>query len=292
MANEVARFNTNNPVSSDLKGFINYLQDKMMPQLEQVAASHLNPKRIMRMIAVNVSRTPALQKCTGASILRSVMQAAELGLEPGSATGEAYLVPYGNQCTLIPGYKGLIALAFRSGHVKSISAKVVYQNDTFEHEEGLEPKLRHLPKFDSTRQDKDLTFAYCIVQLKDGGYLYDVMTRGEIDAIRKRSKASSSGPWVTDFAEMARKTVTRRCLKYAPMSVEMSKALAIEEAHETGDPTSIMAEFSDIGFDEPEALPEATRTDKLKERLGVDPDTGEAIPTNTVRDEDGQGALV
>jgi recombination protein RecT len=290
MSTELTKYDSKKPAGSDLRGFNDYLQ-RIKPQLAQVAATHLNPDRILRMIAVNVSRTPALQKCSGASILRSIMQAAELGLEPGSATGEAYLVPYGDQCTLIPGYKGLIALAYRSGHVKSVTAKVVYQGDTFEYEEGLAPKLRHIPAFDGSRSNDKLTFAYCVVQLKEGGYLYDVMTRSEIDAIRKRSKASGSGPWVTDFAEMARKTVTRRCLKYAPMSVEMSKAMAMEEAHETGDPTALMAEFSDLGFDEPESVPEPTRTDKLKDRLGVDPDTAEKVPDRTVKDDDQQGLI-
>jgi recombination protein RecT len=205
------------------------------------------------------------------------VQSVELGLEPGSAIGEGYLVPFKDQCTFIPGYRGLISLAFRSGHVKSVSAFCVYQGDHFEFELGLEPKIKHIPKMDAERDVKDITFAYAIVELKDGGRVYDVMSRGEVDKIRARSKASQNGPWVTDFAEMARKTVTRRCLKYAPMSVEMSKALSLEDSIDTG--TNYMdAEFTSLDF---EAVERSTKTETIKDKIpdapNANPETGEVI---------------
>jgi len=262
----------------DIRAFSAFVKSRM-PSLQSVAARHLRPERLYRLLVVNVTKTPALQKCSMESIFRAALQSAELGLEPGSATGQGYLVPYGDQCTFIPGYRGLILLAFRSGHVQSVSAQVVYQGDHFEFEMGLAPKLRHIPSFDAARDPKDITFAYCVVKLKDGGEIYDVMTRGEIDRIRSRSKAGGSGPWVTDYAEMARKTVTRRCLKYAPMSVEMSKALALEEAHDTGDTGVIEAEFESLDLSDVPEVP--TKTDSVKEKIGkapepaVDPETGE-----------------
>jgi len=262
----------------DIRAFSAFVKSRM-PSLQSVAARHLRPERLYRLLVVNVTKTPALQKCSMESIFRAALQSAELGLEPGSATGQGYLVPYGDQCTFIPGYRGLILLAFRSGHVQSVSAQVVYQGDHFEFEMGLAPKLRHIPSFDAARDPKDITFAYCVVKLKDGGEIYDVMTRGEIDRIRSRSKAGGSGPWVTDYAEMARKTVTRRCLKYAPMSVEMSKALALEEAYDTGDNGVLEAEFESLDLSDVPEVP--TKTDSVKEKIGkapepaVDPETGE-----------------
>jgi len=264
--------------AKDTKAFASFVKSRM-PSLNAVAARHLRPDRLYRLIVANVTKTPALQRCSMESIFRSALQAAELGLEPGSATGEGYLVPYGENCTFIPGYRGLISLAFRSGHVKSVTAQVVYQGDKFEFELGLEPKLRHVPDATAERDPAKITFAYCIVQLLEGGVVYDVMTRGEVDAIRRRSKAGNSGPWVTDYAEMAKKTVTRRCLKYAPMSVEMSKALALDEAVETGEAGFIDAEFESLDMPEPEEA--ATKTSAVKERIGkapetqINPETGE-----------------
>lgn len=266
-----------NALASNIGQFQQFLKSRL-PTIKAVAAKHLTPERVFRLVVVNVSKTPALQKCTIESIFRCVVQSVELGLEPGSALGEGYLVPYGNQCKFIPGYRGLIALAYRSGQVRSVSAFCVYQGDKFEFELGLNPKIVHVPDTSGDKDQKLITFAYCVIQLKDGGLVYDVMSRAEVDAIRARSMAGNSGPWVTDFAEMARKTVVRRCLKYAPMSVEMSKALAVEDAIDTGDTSSIDAEFESLEMDIPT---QSTRTEAISARIPdapmADPETGELL---------------
>lgn len=226
--------------------------------IQSIAASHVNPKRLAKLVLACVSKTPALAQCTPTSVMRALMQCAELGLEPGSATGEAYLVPYKTECQLIPGYRGLISLAFRSGQIKSISAVTVHQGDTFEYERGLEPKLRHVPSMEVDKSNSNMTHAYCVIQLMSGGVVYDVMTTKEINAIRGRSKASNSGPWVSDYLEMAKKTVVRRTIKYAPMSVEMARTLAIDD-HVTGLVQSDGIDAYDVEFDD------------------LDPETGEII---------------
>lgn len=235
-----------------------------------IAASFLKPERLTKVALACVSRTPALQNCTMESIFRSVMQAAELGLEPGSALGEAYLVPYKSTCQMIVGYRGLISLAFRSGHIKSIQSREVYDGDLFEFELGLETKLRHVPG-DNVGDPAKITHVYCVIHLKDGGIIADVMTKKEVERIRGRSAAGNSGPWVTDYAEMAKKTVTRRALKYAPMSVEMSKALALENAVDTGDTSALGGEFEFIDTDytvenEPEK-PATTGVNAVKQKV-------------------------
>lgn len=237
--------------------------------MEALAPSGFSAKRLMRAIIANVARTPNLQNCTIDSIFKASLQACELGLVVGSSVGEAYLVPYGSVCTLIPGYRGLVALAFRSGHVKSVRSKVVYQGDEFQYEDGLHMILRHVPNFDAPRDPKYITHAYTVIDLKDGGVLSDVMTYGELMAIRARSKASGSGPWVTDTAEMCKKTVTRRALKYAPMSVEMSKALAADEAADTGD-YAALAEFE--SYEDEPAEPGPTKTERTRDKIAPVPD--------------------
>jgi recombination protein RecT len=248
---------------SNLKKYV----EQNMGALQQVAARNLTPERISRILVASVSKTPALQKCSVLSIYRSALQAAELGLEPGGALGHAYLVPFKDQCTLIVGYRGLIELAYRSGQISSVRANVVYQGDRFEYEEGLTPKLLHVPQFDAPRDKAKITFAYCIVKLKDGGTVYDVMTRGEVDAIRNRSRSGNSGPWVTDYAEMVKKTVARRCLKYAPMSVEMQKAFATDADDHEGY-GNVGSEVFDAQIVEDESAP--SETDKLMDRIGED----------------------
>lgn len=236
---------------------------KRQGAMKQIAANGVDPQRVIQVLLASIQKTPALANCTQESIFRCAMHAVELGFYPGSVDQKAYLVPFKDQCTLIVGYKGMVELAYRSRLIKSIRSRAVYEGDTFTYKDGLSPVLDWEPG-DTPRDPKKITHAYCIVETKDGGVIYDVMTRAEIDAIRGRSKASSNGPWVTDYAEMAKKTVMRRTLKMAPMSIEMVKADAIDLATETGD-GSVLAEWSDI--DEAPTAPSGSRVEGLANRI-------------------------
>jgi recombination protein RecT len=160
------------------------------------------------------------------------MQSAELGLEAGSALGHAYLVPYKTECTLIIGYRGLLELARRSGQIKQLSAHPVYEHDAFEVRFGTSETIDHHPLLAGERGE--IIAAYAVAHLADGSVQSEVMTRAEIDAIRSRSRAGQSGPWVTDYAEMSRKTVLRRLCKYLPASTTIARALEVED-HGTAD---------------------------------------------------------
>lgn len=197
----------------------------MRPQIARALPRHMDPDRLARVAMTVLRQTPQLGQCTPESFLGALMTCAQLGLEPGPL-GHAYLVPYGREVTFIPGYRGLVELARRSGQVQSVQARIVRDGDEFDYEFGLEPKLYHRPTADA---DKPVTHAYAVLRLKDGGVDFDVMTRAEIDAIRKRSRTGDRGPWATDYAEMAKKTVLRRLLKTAPMSIEYQQAVAQEE---------------------------------------------------------------
>jgi recombination protein RecT len=213
-----------------IKGLIERSKDAIASRLPK----HLTPDRIMKVALTAINKTPKLLECSRESLLMSIMQAAELGLEPGGALGEGYLVPYGNQCQFIPGYRGLISLARRSGQIISIEAHVVATKDTFECGLGLDPFLKHTPAWEEA-DPGPLRFVYAVAKLKDGGVQFEVMSRAQIEAIRAKSKAGRSGPWVDHFDEMARKTVIRRLFKYLPVSVELASALEIQGSAEAGD---------------------------------------------------------
>jgi len=214
------------------------LIERQKPEIARALPKHMDPDRLARIATTVMRQTPQLAQCTPESFLGALMTCAQLGLEPGPL-GHAYLVPYGREVTFVPGYRGLVELARRSGQVQSVQARIVRDGDEFDYEFGLEPKLRHRPTADA---DKPVTHAYAVLRLKDGGVDFDVMTRAEIDAIRKRSRAANNGPWVTDYAEMAKKTVLRRLLKTAPMSVEYHQAVANDEQVRT----SVAADAIDL----------------------------------------------
>ena len=199
--------------------------------------THLSADRLIKIALTAVAKNPKILDCDRESIMLSVMQAAELGLEPGGALGEGYLVPYGRTCQFIPGYRGFISLARRSGQIVSIEAHAVYEKDEFVVEFGLDPKLVHRPTL-ATERGEVVAF-YAVARLVGGGVQHDYMTRADVDAIRKRSRAASSGPWVTDYNEMGKKTVIRRLFKTLPVSVELCRALELQAESEAGafDPT-------------------------------------------------------
>ena len=217
-------------VLNSVKALLNASKDAIASRLPK----HLTADRMLKVALTSINKTPKLLGCTRESLMMSIMQAAELGLEPGGALGEGYLIPYGNQCQFIPGYRGLIALARRSGQIVSIESHVVHAADEFSCGLGLDPFLKHIPAWEET-DPGPLRFVYAVAKLKDGGTQFEVMSRTQVEAIRARSKASGSGPWVTDYEEMARKTVVRRLFKYLPVSVEMAQALEIQASTEAGE---------------------------------------------------------
>ena len=206
------------------------LMTALQPKMAAVLPKHLTPERMVKVVLAAAMRVPGLYSCTKESIVKSVMDAAQLGLDCGGALGSAYLIPYKDTCTLIVGYRGMIDLARRSGQIESIEARPVFQGDDFELEYGLRSRILHKPKWEQAPDPAKLLGCYVVAHFVNGGHHVEWMSRAEIDAIRKRSKASGSGPWVTDYVEMAKKTVVRRAFKWLPMSTELATTLASIDA--------------------------------------------------------------
>jgi recombination protein RecT len=204
----------------------------MQPQIEKALPSVITAERFTRMALTAVSINPQLANCTPASFMGAMMQAAQLGLEPNTPLGQAYLLPYRNkgnlECQFQIGYKGLIDLAHRSGEFKNIEARVVYENDDFEYEYGLEPKLYHKP---AMKNRGDVVCYYAVYTLVNGGFGFEVMSKEDIKAHAKaysQSYNSSFSPWSKNFDEMAKKTVIKRVLKYAPIKTEFAREVATD----------------------------------------------------------------
>ena len=201
--------------------------------IAQVVPRHLTADRILKVTLSATARTPKLLECSQTSILQSVMQAAQLGLEPGGPLGHAYLVPFKNkgamECTMIVGYKGLIDLARRSGQIDSIEARIVCERDKFKISYGLVQVLEHEPFMDG--HPGKIVAVYAIARIKNSLPQVEMMTRDQVDAIMAMSKTAGNqdGPWAMHFDEMARKTVVRRICKYLPLSVELATAIEAEE---------------------------------------------------------------
>lgn len=186
-------------------------------EIARALPKHMDADRLARIAITVIKQTPALGNCDPISLVGALMTCSQLGLEPGPL-GEAYLVPFGRQVTFIPGYRGLIKLAWQSGMLEEITAKVVRERDHFEYSFGLNAKLEHVP---ARGERGAVTDVWALAKFKNGGHAYEVMSVADVEKIRARSKASKSGPWVTDWDAMAKKTVIKQLMKFVPLSPEL-----------------------------------------------------------------------
>lgn len=229
---------------------------------------HITPDRVIRLALTEFSKNPGLRECTQQSIYAGIIQASQLGLEIG-VLGQAYLVPYNNkvkkkgggdewrkEAQFIPGYKGLISLARRSGEVTSIETHIVYENDRFDLTLGIESKVEHKPFLDGDRGKPKIV--YGVAHFKDGGYHFEWMSVADVNKIRSRSKSKDNGPWVTDFDQMMRKTLIRRMANYLPMSIEFAAALQVDEAASAGKAAAIEGDFSVVTHEADEVVDQQT----------------------------------
>jgi recombination protein RecT len=209
-----------NEIVKDTSSTLAQMMRDRKAAIEQALPKHLSAERLMR-VAVNcVSKSPQLMQCTPLSLYRSVLVAAELGLEPGGALGHLYLVPYGTECTAQIGYRGLVHLARQSGEVSTVRAVVVRERDKFRWVEGLHQTIEHELCLEG--DPGPLKHVYCVIGLKDGMFQAELMSRAEVDAIMAISKTASrsDSPWKLHYNEQAKKTVAKRALKWAPLSSE------------------------------------------------------------------------
>lgn len=216
-----------------IAAYFNTRQSQVLAALPKVG---ITAERMVRLVFSAINQTPKLLNCTPETLFNAMIQCASLGLEPNTRLQHAFFVPFGNKVQLIIGYQGLILLAHRSDDISSVKAHAVREGDLFEYEFGLDEKLRHIPNWDDFEGRKDkITFAYAVVVFKDGTKTFEIMSRAEIDSIRKRSKTPNDGPWVTDYEMMCRKTVIKRLMHYIPLSTnKLSEAIKIDGENEAG----------------------------------------------------------
>lgn len=259
---EMAETAVTKPEPNTLRAFLE--GEEFKTRMAQSLGSRLDPVRFGSIVLAAVSKTPNLIRCTIQSVAQAFMDCAALGLEPNTPLGLAYVIPYNvfdkaqktkvYKAQLQIGYRGLVELAWRSGKV-SIRARLVHAKDEFDYETGLVETLRH--RFDPFSGDRgEVRGGYAVATIPGAEPKFEVMSRHEIDAIRKRSRASDEGPWVTDWPEMAKKTIIRRLCKTMPLTGDLKEALEREDLSAV-----------DNGFYvEPETNPRSTPLARLQAR--------------------------
>lgn len=225
---------------------IAHLLQSKRGEIAKMLPKHLNAERLLKVAQIAATTTPALAKCDVASLVGAIGQCAQMGLEPNTVLGHAYLVPFNtkrkdpatgaerwvNSVQVIIGYKGLIDLARRSGQIVSIAAHEVCEQDTFDLVYGLDEKLEHRP---AMGERGEVIGFYAVAKLKDGGHCFEFMSRLQVEQIMAGTQSKGKyGPWKDNFTEMGRKTVIRRLAKYLPLSIEFQTAAALDGMAEAG----------------------------------------------------------
>lgn len=222
------------------------LLEKVSPRLQKSLPSFIPADRFIQTVLTMVNKNPKLLECTQASLFGALFQSATLGVLPDSVLGQAYLIPYNNkrkrivECQFILGYKGLRELAFRTGQVKRFQSRSVYSNDSFRYAFGLDEVLEHTP---SDGDRGELTHVYAVLEFTNGGRMFDVMKKEDVEKIRLGSPGKDSDPWRKYYSEMAEKTVLRKLSKAAPLSPEFNRAVELDEAADQGRSQDLWADL-------------------------------------------------
>lgn len=272
---------------NDLKSFLD--APAVRAKLAEAAGRAMKPEDLIRLALVAASRTPDLKKCSNESILRSLLDAAALGIKPGGLMGRGYLVPRKNnknntvECNFDPGWRGLIDIARRSGQIRRIEAHVVYQKDEFHFERNPLTTLRHVPTDDE--DPGPVTRAYAVAEFTGGEVQIEIVPKRDLDKIRKLG--AGGGPWSSWYDEMARKTAVRRLCKYLPYDPQLDAAIEASDRSDGFDggvvevveekpgrkPRRSLAEK--LSAAEGEATLPATEDESEVDAADADPETGE-----------------
>jgi len=220
------------------------LIESLKPAMQNALPKHLTADRMMRIVLTECRKNPKLMQCDQKSLAGAIITASQLGLEPG-VNGQCWLIPYGKEATFIPGYQGLIELAYRSGLIEAINAHAVYENDDFAYDLGNNT-VRHIPT--ETARGK-LTHAYAWAKIKGSSEkIYKVLSRVDVEAIKKSSKSasSSSSPWKQWEAEMWVKSAIKRLMKMLPKSSSINIALQADDRAEMLDVSASVIDTSPL----------------------------------------------
>ncbi len=239
---EIAKKNVNTaPVNfagmktTEIKSFIS----KYESQIAQALPKHLTAERLIQVCTTLIARNKDIAESTLESLIGAVLTEATLGLEPITALGYCYFVPYKNkqngfkkEIQFVIGYAGMIDLAYRNEKTEMIYAHAVFENDLFEYCYGLNPDIKHIPA--KNNRGERIIAAYAVAIMKGGGKAFRVLTEDELEAAKNSSPAgkSSISPWNGNKyqkAAMCCKTAIRRLFNYMPKSIELARAIQKDE---------------------------------------------------------------
>lgn len=216
-----------------------YIKKPNVQQLIQEVLGEKSTQFATNLVQV-VNQNEMLKNAEPGSVLNAAIMATLLELNLNPTLGHAYIVPFNNKqqdgsfkviATFMPGYKGLLQLAIRSGQYRSIDTKEVCEGQYVEDNSFVGFH------FDWSGKTSDKVIGYANrFELLNGFEKTLYMSVEKIQAHGKqysKTYANKYGRWALDFEGMAKKTVTKLNLNsgVAPLSIEMQKAITFDQSH-------------------------------------------------------------
>lgn len=226
------------PKQTLINNFTSTISRYEQKNLAELLETHnITPSQFKNIVINEVKKSEQMQQAflhNPASLFASILLCAELGLNPSADVGEFYFLPFGKKITPILGYKGVINLILRSGEISKIWSEIVYEDDDFEYELGLEPKLTHIPNLD--RDNKNIKYVYAVAKLTNGELMFKVMSKKEIMEIVQMSKYPNQlyGSNKDPQGWMYKKTVIKQLSKTLPKDYYGKRGLSVDDKVEGG----------------------------------------------------------
>ncbi len=266
--------------------------DAMKKRLIGALPRHMTADRMIRVALTAATKNPRLLECSPESVGLALLTASQLGLEPNGR--DAHLVPYRNRrsgqtdCQLIPDYKGLIQLAYRSGQVDNVSAKAVYSKDLFEYEFGTDERLKHIPS--DSDEPGELVYAWASVRFQGGGAKFVVLNKRDVARRRRASQTADreDSPWKLHPEAMWAKSAVKELSKWMPQTPELEsfhKTVEQDDALEFGPVIDVQAQPVESKADKVAAEMEAKKGNGARPAVAPSPESHED-PTPEGPDED------
>ena len=265
--------------------------EKAQRNLMQYFPSDKDRARFTSAIISAVSSNPAIGECTHQSIMAAGLKCINYDFLPGGDLGDAYLVPFGNQCTVVLGYKGLIRLAQRSGKVRTLNMGIVRRGQTVTRD-TLSGDIEIIGE--AEKPDAEAIGYFAFIRLAGSGFeKAEYMTKQDAvahaeryaktsfdpklfekyesfmrtgEGLSKEEQKATGGVYYTNFDQMAMKNIMRRLLlRWAPLSISDQQMLKQDENPAEAFDMPGFENDTDVDVTDKEPVPEPSSEGKKAE---------------------------
>ena len=186
-----------------------------------------NDKEVARFMALALNQLAdpkvgaKLAACSLPSFYNAIMKSARLGIMPDGVN--AYLIPYGKECTLQASYRGLCDMAIREKIATRFVADIVRANDVFKWSNG--ELVEHTPSGWTEEERGDIVGVWVRAFLPGGEHIDCRMSVSDIEKIKSKSQ-NPNGVWREWYEEMAKKSCLKRLFKTMQNTPSLAEAIA------------------------------------------------------------------